>query len=279
MTPGIPRGMETVDIGGATLAVVDRGAGPPLVLVHGFPLDHSMWNEQILELSEHYRVIAPDLRGFGYSALTQGTVTMNQLADDTAAMLDAMGVAEPVTFCGLSMGGYVAWQFWNRHAARLRGLILCDTRSVGDTPEVAADRHAMAERVLREGPGPLVEMMMPKLFAESTVGEQPDVVEALRSVMLANDPIGIAAAGRGMAVREDFTSRLPEIQCPALVLVGQYDAISTPDEMASIARALPHARFVEIAGAGHMSPMEKPEEVNRAMADFLATAYGTATGS
>ncbi len=271
MTPGIPRGMEAVDIGGATLAVVDRGAGPPLVLVHGFPLDHSMWNEQILVLSEHYRVIAPDLRGFGYSELTHGTVTMNQMADDTAAMLDVLGIAEPVTFCGLSMGGYVAWQFWNRHAARLRGLILCDTRAVGDTPEVAADRHEMAERVLREGPGPLVETMMPKLFAESTVREQPDVVEALRSVMLGNDPIGIAAAGRGMAVREDFTPRLPEIQCPALVLVGQHDAISTPDEMASIARALPHARFVEIAGSGHMSPMERPEEVNRAMAGFLAT--------
>ncbi|MHC4180416.1 MAG: alpha/beta fold hydrolase [Planctomycetota bacterium] len=261
--------MKTQTVNGVELAFVDQGAGTPVVLVHGFPLDHTMWGDQIGALSEDYRVIAPDLRGFGRSGGTDGTVTMQQLADDLAALLDGLELGQPVVLCGLSMGGYVAFQFWHHHGSRLAGLILCDTRAVTDTPEMAAARLEMAERVLREGPAPLVEGMMPKLFARATAKDRPELVDSLRRVMMDIDPGAIAAVARGMAQRPDMVSRLGEIDCPALVIVGEQDAISTPDEMREIARAMPHARFVEIAGSGHMSPMERPSEVSAAMLEFL----------
>jgi 3-oxoadipate enol-lactonase len=261
--------MQTQTVNGIELALVDQGNGSPVVLVHGFPLDHTMWNAQIDALSEDYRVIAPDLRGFGGSGVSEGTVTMQQFADDLAGLLEALEVDEPVVLCGLSMGGYVALQFCQHHASRLCGLILCDTRALSDTPEVAAARREMAERVLREGPAPLVEQMMPRLFAEATIRDQPQLVDSLRRVMMAADPKGIAAAARGMAQRPDMVSRLGQIDCPTLVIVGQWDAISTPEEMRAIARAIPHARLVEIAGCGHMSPVERPAELSAAMLEFL----------
>lgn len=253
----------------AALWQLDRGSGAPLLLVHGFPLDHTMWAGQIAELSNSVRVIAPDLRGFGSSPTRGEKATMVQFADDLAALLDHLAIREPVVLCGLSMGGYIAFQFWRKYADRLRGLILCDTRAAADTPEAAAGRHAMAERVLREGPGPLVDAMLPKLFAESTRQQRPEIVEGLRRVMMANDPRGIAAAARGLAERPDMTAVLAEIRCPTLVVVGQSDAISPPGEMRGIASAIPGADFVEISAAGHMSPLENPAEFNAAALKFF----------
>ncbi len=124
--------MNRINLEDITLNVIERGSGPPLLLVHGFPLDHQMWRGQIDELAEDFRVIAPDLRGFGASDATEGTVTMQQFADDLANLLDQLSVQQPVRLCGLSMGGYIAWQFWRRHGDRLSHLILCDTlRSCG----------------------------------------------------------------------------------------------------------------------------------------------------
>ena len=256
-------------VAGIEMAFVDRGSGTPVLLVHGFPLDHSMWNAQIDRLSEAHRVIVPDLRGFGQSRASDEKVTMGQFADDLAALLDTLGIREPIVLCGLSMGGYIAFQFWRQYAARLRGMILCDTRALGDTPEMAAGRWEMADRVLREGPPPLVDMMMPKLFAAATVESQPEVVESLCRVMRSTAPRAIAAAGRGMAERPDATGWLPRIACPTLVVVGELDAISPPEEMREIAEAIPGARLVEIGGSGHMSPLEKPAEVNAAILEFL----------
>jgi len=263
--------MQRTSIGEIELAFVDRGSGLPVVLIHGFPLDHAMWNAQIDALSANYRVIAPDLRGFGQSDVTGGTVTMEQLADDLAALLAAIGVDEPVVICGLSMGGYVAFAFQRRYAGRLRGLILCDTRAANDTAELAAARREMAARVLREGPAPLVEGMMPKLLAESSAENHPELSESLRRVMLGTDRRGVAAAALGMARRADVTETLGEIDCPTLVIVGRHDAISPREEMAAISRAIPQGRFVEISGSGHMSPIEAPAEVNAAILGFLAT--------
>ena len=261
--------MKTESVHAVELAFVDRGSGAPVVLVHGFPLDHTMWDAQIDALSRHYRVIAPDLRGFGRSGVTDGVVTMEQLADDLEALLKVLRIEEPIALCGLSMGGYVAFQFWRKYASRLRGLILCDTRALGDTPEMAAGRLEMADRVLREGAAPLVESMMPKLFAEAVVRDRPEIVASLRQVMLDTDPKGIAAAGRGMAERPDATGMLGQIDCPTLVIVGGLDVISTPTEMADIAESIPNARLVEIADCGHMSTLEEPAAVNTAILDFL----------
>jgi 3-oxoadipate enol-lactonase len=262
--------MKTLLINGIELALVDRGAGSPVLLVHGFPLDHSMWEAQIDALAENYRVLVPDLRGLGRSGVTDGPVTMEQFADDLAALLDSVAPGEPVVLGGLSMGGYIALAFAQKYAARLRGLVLCDTRAASDTPEFAAARRQTAERVLREGPALLLDAMLPRLFARTTLERQPQVVDSLRRVVLAGNPRGIAAAALGMAQRPNMTALLPKIACPTLLVVGRYDAITPPAEMQAMAAAIRHSRFVEIADAGHMSPMENPAEVTAAVREFLA---------
>ena len=262
--------MKTLTINGVELAVLDRGRGRAVMLIHGFPLDHTMWDAQVEALQSQYRVIAPDLRGFGRSGVAGPVVSMEQFADDLAALLGALRISEPLVLCGLSMGGYVAFQFWRKYAARLRGLVLCDTRAASDSPEAAAGRREMAQRVLREGPAPLVDTMLPKLFAPDTREKHPEIVAALQRVMLGTNPQGIAAAAYGMAERPDVTPQLGSITCPTLVIVGQADVISPPQEMRAIAQAIPRARLVEIAGAGHMAPLERPAEVSAALREFLA---------
>ncbi len=265
--------MTRITVGDVSLNIEQRGQGRPLLLVHGFPLDHSMWRHQIDAFSARLRVIAPDLRGFGQSDATPpGTVTMAQLADDLAALLDALEVTEPVTLCALSMGGYVAFPFVRRHAKRLGSLILCDTRAVADTPEAANNRRTLATRVLAEGSFVVADAMLPKLFAPNTVRQQPEIVEQTRQVMLRTNPVGVAAALEAMAVRDDSTELLGSIKVPTLLVCGEHDGISTPDEMRGMAQAIPGARCEEIVGAGHMAPLEAPTEVNRAIAQFLGVA-------
>ena len=262
--------MAEISINDLVLNIVDQGSGPPVVLVHGFPLDHSMWRGQIERLSAQFRVIAPDLRGFGKSKSNADVVTMAQFADDIAALLDALSITEPISFCGLSMGGYIGWQFVQRHRDRLSRLIQCDTRAQADSDDAKATRLKAADHVLANGPEPLVATMMPKLFADTTMANQPDVVQATREVMLGTAPAAIAAAQRGMAERPDVTKDLSKVDVPTLILCGERDAISPPDEMCEIANAIPGATFVQIDGAGHMAPLEDPQTVNEAILKFLS---------
>ena len=261
--------MARISIGDVSLHVADRGQGMPLLLVHGFPLDHTMWSGQIEPLAERCRVIAPDLRGFGHSDVTSGVVTMERYADDLASLLDALAIREPVVFCGLSMGGYIGWQFFARHRRRLAKLIACDTRAVADSADAAAGRLKTAERVLAEGPQVVAETMLPKLFTAQHLEQNASFVAATREVMLRTQPAGIAAALRGMAQRPDFTSALAGIDLPTLVICGQEDAIAAPAEMRQIADRIPSATYVEIPEAAHMAPLEAPQAVNAAIRAFV----------
>lgn len=263
--------LNRIDISGATLFVNDVGQGVPILFVHGFPLDHTMWREQIADLSSDFRCIAPDLRGFGQSTVTEGTVTMEQFADDLAALLDAMTITEPVVLCGLSMGGYIAWQFARRHATRLSGLILCDTRAVPDSADAAANRLKLAEDVVRTGPELVANAMLPKLLADRATNRRSELKDDLRRVILKTDPRGIAAASRGMAERVDARPWLATMDVPSLVLVGEQDVISTPQEMAEIASALPHATFRTIPDSGHLAPLENPVATNLILRNFLTS--------
>jgi len=197
-------------------------------------------------------------------------VTMEQYADDLAGFLDALNIAEPIVLCGLSMGGYVAWQFALRHRPRLAKVILCDTRAIADTREAAEGRNKTAEKVLAEGASVVADAMLPKLFASQTATKHPALIAETKDVILKTSPVGIAAALRGMAQRPDLTGRLHEFNVPALVICGQHDVISPPDEMRGIAAKLPQARYAEIADAGHMAPLEQPAAVNLAIDQFLA---------
>lgn len=262
--------MKTLDLDGTALNVLDHGSGPPILLVHGFPLDHSMWHAQIEALAGGWRVIAPDLPGFGASPPLAGPVTMERCADHLVEMLDALGVNEPVVLCGLSMGGYVAFQFWQRHAGRLAKMVLCDTRAAADAPEAAQGRYQFAEQIITHGMGVAAETMLPKLIAPATTATSPQTVEKIRSMVLAASPAGAAEALKGMAVRADMRDLLSEMQVKTLVIVGEDDAISPPEEMREIATAMPDAELVIVPMAGHMSPMENATAFNTALLRFLA---------
>jgi pimeloyl-ACP methyl ester carboxylesterase len=262
---------ESISIGGCHLQVAEQGSGSPLLLVHGFPLDHSMWSGQLEGLSNAVRVIAPDLRGFGRSGGEgEPVVRMEQFADDLARLLDGLKIQQRVVFCGLSMGGYIGFQFWARHRERLSGLILCDTRSAADTPEGVRGRLRTAEQVLAEGTRGLAEEMLGKLFAPTTVAQQPELLEATRNVMQQASPSAVAAALRGMAERPDFTPLLSQIDVPTFVICGESDAISPPTEMQAMARGIPTAEYLEIAGAGHLAPLERPQAVNEAISGWIS---------
>ena len=259
-----------VRAGEVELQVLDCGTGMPILFVHGFPLEHSMWDAQVAHFSQHWRPIAPDLRGFSGSQCELGMVSMEQMADDLNALLDSLNIKEPVVFCGLSMGGYVAFQFWRKYRSRLRALVLCDTRASADTPEAAGSRLKMADHVLRAGTESIAEAMLPKLFAPETFQKHPSVVGFERQKILAAAPEGVAAALRGLAERPDVTSYLSEIDLPTLVIVGENDAISSVEEMRTIAKSIRNAEFVVIPHAGHMTPLENPTAFNEAIEQFLA---------
>lgn len=267
--------MQKISVGDVQLNVLVRGSGNPLLLVHGFPLDHGMWTHQIDHFSATHRVIAPDLRGFGQSDVRPGGVTMRQYADDCAALLEALAVHEPVVFCGLSMGGYIAWQFALHHPQRLRGLVLCDTRAIADTPEAAEKRRSTADQVrAARSVEAVVESMLPKLLSDDTLTEQPALAQRLRQMMQHAPPEGVAAALVGMSQRDDVSGRLGKMDVPALVVVGEHDPISPVDEMEQIAQALPDSRWVVVPKAGHMAPLEQPEVFNNALQEFLTELEG-----
>ena len=259
---------------GVELSYYETGNGALLVLLHGFPLDHTMWKAQIDALKGTCHVIAPDLRGFGRSTLAAGDaeygVDMKRYAADVGAVLDEMGVSEPAILCGFSMGGYVLWQLVRQFPERVRAIVLCDTKATADSQLARTTRLNMAEEVLLSGAGPIAESMLPKLLAPATLANHPDVVDEVDAMMRHTAPEAIAAAQRGMARRPDVRASLPGIQVPALVLVGAEDAISPPQEMREIATALPQAEFVEVPAAGHMSPLENPVAVNDALIRFVA---------
>ncbi|MCA9055715.1 MAG: alpha/beta fold hydrolase [Planctomycetaceae bacterium] len=262
--------MPLVPIADNHLNVEVTGNGPPLLFVHGFPLDGSMWRSQAEAFSATHTVIVPDLRGFGRSDVTTGTVTMARFADDLAEMLDELGVTEPVCLCGLSMGGYVAFEFERRHRTRLSALVLCDTRAIADSPEAKTNRFATAERVLLDGPDFLAEAMIDRLYSEATRRHHPELVAETQAVIRKAPRGGVAAASRGMAERREAASWLGEIEVPAMVVVGEHDVISPPEEMEEFSRKIPHVRFVCLSDAGHMSPEEQPRTFNAALRDFLS---------
>jgi pimeloyl-ACP methyl ester carboxylesterase len=262
--------MKTISLGDGELAVEDRGAGRVLLFVHGFPLDHTMWRHQIDEFSRSYRVIAPDLRGFGQSSLGEGEITMRRYADDLATLLDRLGVTEPIVFCGLSMGGYIAWQFWQKYADQLAALVLCDTRAVADNPQAREGRSQLADKVRAVGSQAAADAMLSKLFAPESSRRHPDWLNATREAILRNRPEGIIAALHGMAKRPDASEMLAGISVPTLVVVGELDTISPPAEMRSIADRIRGSQFAIIKNAGHMSPLEEPAAFNAELSGFLA---------
>ncbi|HYK21466.1 MAG TPA: alpha/beta fold hydrolase [Pyrinomonadaceae bacterium] len=250
------------------LAYTDTGLGSPVVLIHGYPFNRSLWSEQVIALSNSYRVIAPDLRGFGETEVTAGSATMNEMAQDVAELMDQLQIPRAV-IGGLSMGGYVALAFYKQFPSRVRALILADTRAQADTEEAKQTRAQQAEKALSEGMAGIADAMLPKLLTPDTVSKRPDIVMHVRDMMLKTKPEGAAAALRGMAEREDQTPLLSQISAPTLILVGAEDAITPVADSEKMHHAIPNARLVVLENAGHVSNLERTEQFNDAILEFL----------
>ena len=182
-----------------------------------------------------------------------------------------MRIREPAVICGLSMGGYVTLVFQRKYPARVRALILSDTRANADTPAGAADRMALVERLRTSGSAVIVEAMLPKLVGSATLERQPDLVERVRQMMLGTAPDTMAAALRALATRPDSTAHLRHISVPTLAVVGEQDALTPVDVMNAMAAAIPNCRRAVIPGVGHLSPMEDPTAFNAAISEFLGS--------
>ena len=213
-------------------------------------------------------MILPDLRGMGRSPCgPEDTATMRSLADDLAKLLDSLGV-EKCVFCGLSMGGYVGWEFCEHHADRLVGIILCDSNAGCDTPEAAETRRKTAERVQAEGPGFLADGMIERILAPETVANRAEVVAHYRRMVTENNPRGVAAVARGMAERRDFREIVKTLALPVLILSGEHDVLSPPAAMEALAKTMPNAVYAPITGAGHLAPLENPVQTAKEIRTF-----------
>lgn len=255
-----------VRIDDCTLHCEVTGEGEPVLFVHGFPLSGEMWRPTAERLGDRFRAIIPDLRGHGQSETT-AEVTIARFADDLAALLDALRERRPVVLAGLSLGGVIAFEFFRRHRDRLRALVLADTRANAETPEGVARREAMAQAAVRDGSKAVADAMIDTVFAPTAPRE---LREHWRGVMSHTPPLGVAAAARALAQRQESFSTLPKIDCPTLVVVGEADAITPVELMTELHRLIPGSRLRIIPGAGHVPPVEQPDQFAHALQSFLA---------
>lgn len=251
------------------LAYDDAGSGPPLLLVHGFPLDRTLWRPQMGTLARQARLIAPDLRGFGESDAA-APYSMERYADDLVAVLDALGIDRAIV-AGVSMGGYITFALWRRHPERVRALVLVDTRAVPDTDAGRTRRREMIALARSRGAAAIADEMLPTLVGTTTREERSEIAREVHAMMARAPVPGIVGALEAMMARPDSTPTLGTITVPTLVVRGEEDAIATPEDAESMRRGIAGSRLAAIPRAGHASNVERPSAFDRVVADFLAT--------
>jgi pimeloyl-ACP methyl ester carboxylesterase len=257
----------------AALAYDDRGDGPALVFLHGHPFSRAMWSSQLAVLSDEFRVVVPDLPGYGESPATPGTLTMREIADAVVALLDALGI-DRATVVGLSMGGLVAMELALGDPERVAGVVLAATTAAPLTADEAERRRATADDIEANGMlGHTVEML-PRLFGP-VASRDPAITVPIATTMLSTDPAGPAAALRGRAERPDYARLLRELVPPALVIAGDHDAYSTREVTEQLVAALPDPDVVILEGVGHFPNLEAPERFDDAVRAFARRAFGS----
>lgn len=256
-------------IRGFEMAFEDTGGtGVALLLIHGYPLDRTLWAMQLRGLANVARVIAPDLRGFGESSLPTGAVTVDTYADDVNALLDALGVKTAVV-AGLSMGGYIAFAFYRKYPERVRALIFANTKAGADSPEGKKGRNDSATLAREKGAAAIAERMLPKMLTPKTAAERPSVAASVNTMMSRQSVDGVVAALMAMRDRPDSTPALAQISAPTLVITGVEDTLIPPKESELMRDGIRGAKLVVIPGAAHLSNVEQPEAFNRAVSEFL----------
>jgi pimeloyl-ACP methyl ester carboxylesterase len=264
------------------MAYSESGKGQPLVFdqeqilvcVHGYPLNRGIWQPQVEGLADAARVLAPDLRGHGQSQPVAGPYSMDLFADDLAAFLDALGVAEPVILCGLSMGGYLAFAFFRRYPERLKGLVLTATRASADTPQGKINRDLAAEAARQDGVVAITQKMLPLILAPDTRDRQPELVERVREIMQSTSLEGVLGDLAALKERPDSTPDLSRINLPTLVVHGEQDQIIPYQEAHAMHDAIPGSLWELIPAAGHLPCLENPVAFNQALCSFILALGG-----
>ena len=260
--------MPLIQIDDIELAYDSTGSGAPIILVHGYPFNRSLWTDQVAVLSGKYRVISVDLRGFGESSGSEAPASMSRMAQDLALLMDHLEISE-AALVGLSMGGYVLLSFYKQFPNRVTALVLADTRASADSEEGKKVRAEQAKTILAEGMAATADAMLPKLLTPETVAKRVDIVKRVRDMMLRTKPEGAAAALMGMANREDQTELLPQINCPTLILVGRADPITPVADSELMQQKIKSSELHVIERAAHVSNIEQVEEFNDSLVTFL----------
>lgn len=256
-------------INNVDLSFRDLGEGLPVLFVHGFPLTGDIWKYQADALHANARVIIPDLRGFGKSGLSGGPFTMDLFAHDLKGLLDHLGI-EKAVLAGISMGGYISFAFYRLFSDRVKALMLLDTKAGADSEEGKKGRLELAQRARSGEMGKIADEWTEKLFATSTIKTKPDIVLEVRNAIFRSSPEAIANASLGMMERPDSSPVLKDITCPVLIMAGEQDRLTPVEEAKAMAAKIKGARVEVIKGAGHLSCLEAPEQVNSAMLKFLS---------
>lgn len=258
---------RTARVGSRTVRYLEAGAGWPAVLLHAFPLSADMWRPQLERVPDGWRLLAPDLRGFGPDA-AGGAQTLEEMGTDVLEWLDALQV-DSAAIGGLSMGGYLALALYRMRPERFQRLVLANTRAAADSPEGREGRDRMLALVRASGPAAVADQMLPKLLGATSLRSRPDLPPLVRRMIEANRTEGIAGAIQAMKDRADSTALLPRITCPVLVIAGVEDTLIPIAESEHMQGAAPRAQLVKLAGAGHLSNLETPDAFSRALEDFL----------
>lgn len=261
--------LRRIAVNGVNLAVDVRGQGAAVLFIHGYPLDHTLWEHQLAHL-EGWMRIAPDLRGMGQSDAPDLGYSMATYAEDLLALVNSLGV-ERVVLCGVSMGGYIAFEMLRRARERVRGLVLVNSRAEADTPEGRRARDASAAQAREGGAESIAATMLPRILARAAPTENPALVERVRAMMEGTPVSGILGAIAALRDRPDSLPLLPTLAgLPTLVIAGEDDQLIPAERARVMADAIPGARLAMIPGAGHLCPIERPEVVTGLLAEFLA---------
>lgn len=255
-------------INGLTLAFNDQGTGLPIIFLHAFPLNRTMWAEQEKALSSQFRVVTIDLRGHGESDAPLWRYTLDQAADDVIGLLDHLSIRQAI-FVGLSMGGYILFALYRKYADRVKGLVLADTRAQADTTEGKEARFQMAQTAYKKGPSAIADIMIPKLLSPASVQTKPELVRGVRRMIEGNQISGIAGDLMAMAERPDSVTLLKHITCPTQIIVGELDLPTPPADAKLMADWIPNAHLVIIPEAAHLSNLEQPNPFNETVLSFV----------
>ena len=264
-----------VKSGDAEIFYWSLGDGPAVVVLHPFPLHHEFWMPVAELLSSRYRVIFPDLRGHGDSSIGEGLATMEKHAADLRNVMDDAGIGRAPIF-GVSIGGYLLFEFWRSYRSRVAALVLSNTKAPADNSEGRAQRLQAAHDVVERGTEPFFQSMLQRALGATTRQSRPDLVESALRMMRRMSPQNVALVQRGMADRPDSVETLKTINVPTLLITGDEDILTGANEAELMRKHIPGSQMRVIPKAGHYAAFEQPEQAGRLLRQFLDSLAGTA---